>query len=571
MAPKTDPQAAAARAAAATNGGAKRATKPVAAKPVAAKPVSPSSSEASDSSSDSSSDEDDSEVEAEEPPPRAAAGNGNGQAYSYTGPVLADMLHGPLKKDEAEALLMLKGPAKDGTYLLRTKEKDTQDAYVLSVVHNDEPTHHLLKRRAPGASFMVRDQATHDKDVTVVVDKLARGAYAWWTIPLLRMVPPASDRKELKVLARRYTETRRDRLKQEKKEARHQAKVVRRDSKSGRPRGMSRDLLSRPSTVEDLAALEKQAMEIVERWDFEELHRQGFVGDSLLSASTESLSTPSVGESDTDDDEFARVHAPIPVEDVAQLLHGQPAGTYLLHHHPMEPQTYIMSVLYKDRLTHHMVKREGADGLGEFTLNNHELSEEVDNLSQLIEHLSIKRPYWPCPLQQPIFKHQIRALREEQARNRHQQLERERHRAREILATRRAQDADQHARRLHHALRTLLNPPKASPASAAADDTRSTHPDSLAQAPEFVALEQALSALEFAEKRYRQALRREERQASKPGPSAANGTAAPTTESFKAVKFRRSSLSGGPAAQAAANAAAGSSDLFKPVKFKKPK
>jgi hypothetical protein len=65
------------------------------------------------------------------------------------------MLHGPLAKNEAEALLVYDVTDAEGRYLLRSAEKGNGNKFVLSVVHNAEPVHVTLERTSKTAPFTI--------------------------------------------------------------------------------------------------------------------------------------------------------------------------------------------------------------------------------------------------------------------------------------------------------------------------------------------------------------------------------------------------------------------------------
>jgi hypothetical protein len=50
-------------------------------------------------------------------------------------------------------------PLTDGRFLVRAKENADND-FVLGVVYKSTPTHHLVKRAAPGAEFTVNGTST---------------------------------------------------------------------------------------------------------------------------------------------------------------------------------------------------------------------------------------------------------------------------------------------------------------------------------------------------------------------------------------------------------------------------
>jgi hypothetical protein len=59
----------------------------------------------------------------------------------------AGWMHSVLTKDSSKALVMESGGV-DGTYLVWTKAEGSQ--YVLTVVHKNNPTHHLMAKNADG-------------------------------------------------------------------------------------------------------------------------------------------------------------------------------------------------------------------------------------------------------------------------------------------------------------------------------------------------------------------------------------------------------------------------------------
>jgi hypothetical protein len=120
--------------------------------------ISESDEDSGSDSDESISDSDEELDEADKVDSAASSSASSSQQYHYSGPSLDKILHGALKKDEAEGLLMLTtADQPDGAYMLRLREKGNDDAYILSVVHqvNDEGREPKANPLARSLSFVV--------------------------------------------------------------------------------------------------------------------------------------------------------------------------------------------------------------------------------------------------------------------------------------------------------------------------------------------------------------------------------------------------------------------------------
>lgn len=124
---------------------------------------------------------------------------------------------------------------------------------------------------------------------------------------------------------------------------------------------------------------------------------------------------------------------------VDDLVKDLPDGTYLVRKRPV-PDEYVLCVVYKQRPSHHLIKKvENSDN---FCINNKEYGQNK-SVDELIARLQKPCPGWPVPLSNPIppdgnnnysepvnnrAAEQARAeqAREEQARQQRERQQRER-------------------------------------------------------------------------------------------------------------------------------------------------
>eukprot|EP00041_Stephanoeca_diplocostata_P017358 m.348471 g.348471 ORF g.348471 m.348471 type:complete len:626 (-) comp20674_c0_seq1:101-1978(-) len=113
--------------------------------------------------------------------PAAAATSADEDAAPSEGSDNPAWMHGPLSREETEALVNAVG--KDGTYMVRQRE-GVADNYVLCVVYKGRPTHHLIASNASGVVCVNKKAYGAHKTVRGLIEALQKDGVAGWPVAL---------------------------------------------------------------------------------------------------------------------------------------------------------------------------------------------------------------------------------------------------------------------------------------------------------------------------------------------------------------------------------------------------
>jgi len=107
------------------------------------------------------------------------AGGDDGGGGSGAPNPMSDYYHGPIKKGEADELLLADGgEAVSGKFLFRQKGKSEND-YILSVVYKKSATHHAVVRAGEGAEFTLNKNPTGSTDLAGVAEFCKKKTKKW--------------------------------------------------------------------------------------------------------------------------------------------------------------------------------------------------------------------------------------------------------------------------------------------------------------------------------------------------------------------------------------------------------
>ena len=167
-----------------------------------------------------------------------------------------------------------------------------------------------------------------------------------------------------------------------------------------------------PNPMESLEMALEQALEDAER--AQRLADEEVSGTTNASAG--GTATPISPEEDDDDplavskECTAWYHGEITKKDSHELLlanSGQDiSGKFLLRDRPEYENEHILSVIYKGKVTHHLIKPDSRGKL--LMLNNQACEEEVTTLEELAMYLRVAHARWPVPLTEGVKGLRIR-------------------------------------------------------------------------------------------------------------------------------------------------------------------
>ncbi|EGD80987.1 hypothetical protein PTSG_01569 [Salpingoeca rosetta] len=251
-------------------------------------------------------------------------------------------------KKEAERALTSQG-MQDGNFLVRARAKNDLSSFILSVIYKNQPTHHLMTVSPEGGVSVNKNSCGTAKTISQALTFL-RASRPWWPVPLQAFIQPPRD-KRLKV--------------------QDEQPAAADDEPLPVPPPRSVDVptpapgapvaeAAAPPPVPDRASKHKPRLPIhtnMNKFDTEEV---------LMEESTED-------------------------------------GAYLLRERG--ENTYVITVRFKGRPTHHLVHCQ--DGV--LTLNKQRIDGTFVDIHDVVAHLGEAHPYWPVPLQTPIFPQGMQA------------------------------------------------------------------------------------------------------------------------------------------------------------------
>lgn len=166
-----------------------------------------------------------------------------------------------------------------------------------------------------------------------------------------------------------------------------------------------------PNPMESLEMALEQALE-----DAERAQRHADEVSGISNPSTCGTATPMSPEEDDDDplavskECTAWYHGEITKKDSHELLLANAghnvSGKFLLRDRPEYENEHILSVIYKGKVTHHLIKRDSRGKL--LMLNNQACEEEVTSLEELVMYLREAHARWPVPLTEGVKGLRIR-------------------------------------------------------------------------------------------------------------------------------------------------------------------
>jgi hypothetical protein len=112
-------------------------------------------------------------------------------------------MHGEITKADADALLIEElenDPLANGKFLIRKQGKDN---LILSLLHNNVPTHHLIAVDDDGC-YSVSGQPTEQTTIASMLVFLSQTDVKWWQTPLRGVVPP-QEKVQRRNLAKRHS------------------------------------------------------------------------------------------------------------------------------------------------------------------------------------------------------------------------------------------------------------------------------------------------------------------------------------------------------------------------------
>eukprot|EP00730_Choanoeca_flexa_P019167 TRINITY_DN9353_c0_g1_i1.p1 TRINITY_DN9353_c0_g1~~TRINITY_DN9353_c0_g1_i1.p1 ORF type:complete len:1142 (+),score=314.28 TRINITY_DN9353_c0_g1_i1:24-3428(+) len=309
-----------------------------------------------------------------------------------------DYFHGYLRKDEAEARMLAVGK-EDGVFLLRTRTADNvtkmAQQLIVSVCFKGKPTHHLLEKT--DNSYKLNKTTLDVSSLDEVVRHLGT-KHPYWPVPLSTPVPnPNADNstEPEPTPAKATTSV----VKEEPVQADNADKADNADQT------VSTSSPSPTPIVAEVAMSKEQPPDPVDQPEPEADSAptpevkdtpSAVLAEPLEQPPPETETKPQIPSETGSKAADEEVHPKMPKETAESLLASKSIGdgTYLLRRKGANPNEIILSVMFKDKPSHHLISRP--DKSSDYQINKKPTG--GDTLQHVVKFLGRKHPFWPVPL-----------------------------------------------------------------------------------------------------------------------------------------------------------------------------